>query len=336
MIDPSFPLVDLHRHLEGSVRLETVIELSRRAGLTLPAWDIPTLRKYVWLTEPTNDILNILPRFAILTQAFLDYDACRRLTWECIEDAANQGVDYLELRFSPLFMAEPHRLDPFSVTAAVCEAWQETRGKLPIESRLSVILSRTYGPEACETELACALKYQSRGIIAIDLAGDEARWPAQLFVNHFRQARDAGLHLTAHAGEFAGAESVRAAVNLLGVERVGHAVHAVDDATAMQLLADHHVAVEACPTSNYLTCSVPSFSAHPLPRFLESGIPVVLNTDDPSLMSNLTLQQEYQNAGEKIGLSNGQVTQIQRDGLEAAFISPETKQNLIERCRNRH
>jgi adenosine deaminase len=334
LIDPTFPLTDLHRHLEGSVRLETVIELSKREKLPLPAWDVPSLRKHVWLTEPTSDFLKISPKFSILTQAFVDTDACRRITWECIEDAGKQGLDYLELRFSPLFMAEPHRLDPFSVTAAVCEAWQEARARLPIETRLSVILSRTYGPEACQIELACVLKYHSQGIHAIDLAGDEANWPAALFVDHFRRAKEAGLHLTAHAGEFAGAQSVRDAVELLNVERIGHAVHAVDDPRVMDLLARYHIAVECCPTSNVLTRSVRSLAEHPLPKFLAVGIPATLNTDDPTLMSDLILQQEYKNAAEYIGLNEAQLARVQQNGLAAAFLSQEEKQNLVDKCQS--
>lgn len=334
LINPAYPLVDLHRHLEGSVRLETVIELSKENHLPLPAWDVPALRKHVWLTEPTPDFLKIAPRFSILTQAFVDAEACRRITWECIEDAGKQGVDYLELRFSPLFMAEPHQLDPFDVTAAVCEAWQESILRLPVETRLTVILSRTYGPEACEIELACALKYREKGIHAIDLAGDEAHWPAEQFTGHFQRAQEAGLHRTAHAGEFSGASSVRSAIEKLQVERIGHAVHAIDDPAVMDLLARYHIAVECCPTSNLLTGSVPSLADHPLPEFLKYGIPATLNTDDPTLMSDLILQEEYQRAADLIGLNEAQLARVQQNGLDAAFLTREEKQRLVERCQS--
>ena len=108
--------------------------------------------------------MKLLPKFNLLRQVFVDLDACRRVTRECLEDAAEEGLDHLELRFSPLFMAEPHGLDPHAVTAAVCEAWQETRDSLPVETRLVAILSRTYGPQACLVELEAALAHSKCGI----------------------------------------------------------------------------------------------------------------------------------------------------------------------------
>ncbi|HEX2978634.1 MAG TPA: adenosine deaminase [Anaerolineaceae bacterium] len=328
MITPRSPRVDIHRHLEGSIRLETVLDLAKQHHLPLPAEDLAGLQKAVFLTEPVSDILLILPRFNLLIQGLVDYDACRRVAWECLEDADQEGLDYVEMRFSPLFMAEPHGLDPQSVTSAVCEAWEEARGRLRVQSRLIVILSRTYGPEACEAELACALAHRDRGVVGLDLAGDEARHPANQFASHFRRAREAGLHLTAHAGEFAGADSVRKTVLTLGVERVGHAVHAVDDPDVLDLLAEKQIAVESCPTSNLLTCAVPSFAAHPLPIFLDRGLCTVLNTDDPTLFGGISLEDEFRVAREEIGLSDGQLTRLRENGLRAAFLTPTEKKEF--------
>jgi adenosine deaminase len=321
MISPDLPLVDLHRHLEGSIRLSSVLELSRRHGLTAPAASLDELRRRVWITETHTDILEIMPRFDVLRGVLVDYDACRQVTWECIEDAARQGLDYVEVRFSPLFMAEPHDLQPLSVAAAVCEAWQEARRQLPILARLVVILSRTYGPQACEIELQAALAYRERGVAGLDLAGDEARHPAGQFALLFRRAREAGLRLTAHAGEFAGAESVRQTVLELGVERLGHAVRAIDDPAVLDLLAERGIAIECCPTSNVLTGSVPDYAEHPLPLFLQHGLRATLNTDDPSLMSEITLEHEYRAAQEHMGLDDQQLRLVQENGLQAAFLS---------------
>jgi len=323
-LSPHLPRVDLHYHLEGAVRLETVLAISSQHKLPLPAGDVRGLEKAVFLDRPTPDILIIMPRFEILRQVFVDYDACQRVTWECLEDAAQQGLDYVEVRFSPLFMAEPHRLDPRSVTAAVCEAWQESCDRLPIQSRLIVILSRTYGPQACWTELECGLAYRSKGIAGLDLAGDEARHPAVQFRDHFRKAREAGLRLTAHAGEFAGAESVRQTVLELNPERLGHAVHAVDDPAVLDLLVERQIAIECCPTSNFFTGSIPDFASHPLPCFLERGLCATLNTDDPTLFGNLTLAEEYRRARDLIGLDAGQLAQVQNNSRKAAFLNLDT------------
>jgi adenosine deaminase len=250
---------------------------------------------------------------------------------ECIQDAIDEGLDYVELRFSPLFMAELHQLDPMRVTEAVCEAWQEMDRQHPLRSRLVGILSRTYGPDICMEELKPALAFAGKGIVGLDLAGDEARWPAHLFREHFNRARDAGLGLTAHAGEFAGADSVRETIEVLKPDRLGHAVHAADDPAVMALIADQGITIESCPTSNYYTCSVPSFAAHPLPIFLKNGLKVTLNADDPTLFSGLSVWQEYELAGDIMGISQKDLKKMQLDGLQAAFLSPQQKEEILKR-----
>jgi adenosine deaminase len=331
MINPNLPLVDLHRHLEGSVRLNTVIEISKKYDLPLPEGGLAGLQNLVWMKEPSSDILKILPRFNLLRQVFVDYDACRQITKECFEDAIKEGLDYVEIRFSSLFMAEPHQLNPLSVTAAVCEAWQEFDRQNPLRSRLIAILSRTYGPEVCMEELRPALAYRDRGIVGLDLAGDEARWPAHLFREHFDQARNAGLKLTAHAGEFAGADSVRETIESLHPDRLGHAVHAADESEVLDLIAKNHIAIECCPTSNYYTGSVPGLKYHPLPTFLKNNLTITLNADDPTLFGSLKVSDEYKLAFEKMGVTRSELGKIQQDGLDTAFLSAAQKNELLKR-----
>jgi adenosine deaminase len=330
MIDPALPLVDLHRHLEGSIRLETVLELSEKYHLPLPEGGLEGLQTAVWMSEPTSDILKIMPKFDLLRQVYVDYEICQRVTRECIQDAVDEGLDYVELRFSPLFMAELHGLDPMRVTEAVCTGWQEMDRQYPLRARMVGILSRTYGPQICMQELQPALAFAGKGIVGLDLAGDEARWPAHLFKEHFDLARQAGLHLTAHAGEFAGAESVRETIETLQPDRLGHAVHAADDPAVMALIAERGITIESCPTSNYFTCSIPSFEKHPLPVFIEQGLKVTLNADDPTLFSGLSTAQEYEIAGDLMGISQAGLGKMQMDGLQAAFISDEQKGEILE------
>ena len=329
MINQSaWPLVDLHRHLEGSVRPETVIELSLKYGLALPTADLEEFKQHIYLLEPMNNLMDILPKFNLLRQIYLDYEICRRVTIECISDAWQEGVDYVEIRFSPVFMAELHGLDPQSVTSAVCEAWQEMDRLRPGASKLIVILSRTYGPEVCEIELEAALSHRNHGIVGIDLAGDEASKPAGLFRSHFQRAEAAGLHLTAHAGEFAGSESVREAIESLRPERIGHGVHAINDQAVMEQILENGIAVESCPTSNYLTNSIHSLREHPLPRFLQKGIRVGINTDDPSLFKGITIQHEYRIARDMMGVDAEGIERIRQNGFLSAFMSDSERMNL--------
>jgi adenosine deaminase len=318
-INSTLPLTDLHRHLEGSVRLATVLEISRQYGQSLPAWNLAGLQEAVWIEQPAADIVTILPKFDLLRQIFVNEEVIRRVTHECLEDAAAEGLTHVELRFSPYFMAEIHGLSPMAVTAAVCEAWQENHGRFAMTSNLILILSRTYGPGICSQEMDCALQYHHQGIVGVDLAGDEKRWPAKLFEEEFRKAQHAGLNVTAHAGEFAGTESIRETITSLKPQRLGHAVRAMDDPDLMDEIARLKIAVECCPTSNYLTACIPNLAGHPLPMFLEHGICATLNTDDPALMGGLTIQDEYRHAAMDMGLTKRQLDTVQLNGSMAAF-----------------
>jgi adenosine deaminase len=327
MIDPSLPLIDLHRHLDGNVRLETILDLGRQHRLPLPAWDVESLRPHVQVTGPQPGVMAFIAKFHWLRAVMVDYDACRRIAYENVEDARREGLDYVELRFSPWFMAETHRLNPAGVTAAVVEGVQQAACDSGLPVTLIGILSRTYGPQIAWKELD-ALLTQRPAITALDLAGDEALFPGELFVEHFKRARDAGWHITAHAGEIAGPESVWQAIRELGAERIGHAVRAPEDPALMAYLAERRIGIESNLTSNVQTSTVPDYSNHPLRQFLESGILATINSDDPGI-SAITLRYEYEVAAPAAGLSAEQIHQAQRNALEVAFLSPVLKSTLF-------
>ncbi|MGB9724035.1 MAG: adenosine deaminase [Chloroflexia bacterium] len=326
------PLVDLHRHLDGNVRLRTIWEVARKKGLPLPAATPEGLRLFIQVSEPIPSLPEFFKRFALLQQTFVDYETVYRIARENLEDAVAEGLDYVELRFSPLFMAEVHHLKPREITRAICQAVSDSTD-LPIRANLIVIMSRQFGPLGCQEELEAALAWAGRGVVALDLAGDEAGYPGHLFVEHFRRARAAGLHTIAHAGEASGPESVRQAVEELGAERLGHAVRAAEDPALLDLLAERGIAVESCLTSNLQTLTVRTLAEHPLPRFLRHGIRVTLNTDDP-VISGIDLPHEYRLLQE-MDLTPEEVRRIRLNGVEAAFLSPEEKLALLEQARRR-
>jgi adenosine deaminase len=257
----------------------------------------------------------------------VDYDACRRIAYENVEDAHREGLDYVELRFSPWFMAEAHGLEPAGVVAAVAEGVQQASRDTGLPASLIGILSRTYGAEIAWKELA-ALLTQPQAITALDLAGDEAHFPGELFVAHFKQARQAGWHITVHAGEIAGTPSIWQALRKLGAERIGHAVHAPEDPALMDYLAEHRIGIESSLTSNVQTSTVPDYASHPLRCFLEHGLLATINTDDPGI-SAITLRHEYEVAAPAAGLSAAQIGQAQRNALEVAFLSPDVKASIF-------
>lgn len=326
VIRPDLPLIDLHRHLDGSVRLETILDVGLQHDLPLPARDLEGLRPYVQVTTPQPDILAFFAKFEWQVGILVNYDVCRRIAYENVRDAQREGIDYIELRFSPVFMAEPHGLNPAGVAEAVVDGVAAGQREFGVRANLIGIISRTYGPEVGQKELD-ALLTQRDHLVALDLAGDEKNFPGEWFLDHFRQGREAGWQVTVHAGEAGGSQSIWQAIRELGAARIGHAVRAVDDPALMDYLAQNRIGVETNLTSNVQTSTVPSYASHPLKTMLEHGILVTINTDDPGI-SAIDLPFEYQVAVEKAGLSPAQATQVQQNALEIAFLSAKEKAAL--------
>ncbi len=331
MIDPSLPFIDLHRHLDGNVRLQTILDLGHRHNIPLPAWDVESLRPHVQVTGPQPGIMAFIAKFQWPMAVLADYDACRRIAYENVEDAKNEGIDYIELRFSPWFMAEAHSLNPSGVVEAVVDGIESGARDFGARANLIGILSRTYGRETCAKELD-ALLGQREHIVALDLAGDEANFPGELFREHFKRARDAGWGFTVHAGEVDGPASVWQALRELGTKRLGHALRAVEDPSLLDYMAEHQIGVESNLTSNVQTSCVSDYPSHPLKLFLERGILATLNTDDPGI-SAIDLPHEYNVAAPKAGLSEEQIRQAQRNALAIAFLSEEEKGKLLAQKR---
>jgi adenosine deaminase len=326
MIDPTFPLIDLHRHLDGNVRLETILDLGRQHNLPLPAWDLEELRPHVQVTEPEPGLVAFFAKFKWMMAILVDYDACRRVAHENVEDAQCEGVDYIELRFSPWFMAESHDLDPAGVVEAVADGVEAGVRDFGVQAKLIGILSRTYGPDVAWKELEALLRHHDR-LVAIDLAGDEINWPGDLFVEHIRQAREAGLHVTIHAGESAGAENVWQAIRDLKAPRIGHGIRSIDDPALLDYLAEHRIGIESSMTSNVQTSLVPDYASHPLRTFLERGLLASINTDNPGV-SGIDLRHEYEVAAPAAGLTSAQTHQAQRNALAIAFLSADERAAL--------
>jgi adenosine deaminase len=328
MINPNFPLVELHRHLDGNIRLETILDICLKNGIDLPANTIEDLRPFVQITDPKPGVMSFFEKFKYLTLAVVDFEACSRIAYENVEDAKNEGIDYIELRFSPWFMGEKYHLDAIGVTEAVIDGIKRGKEDFQIGVNLIGIISRSYGPDTCKKELY-ALLTQKDDIIALDLAGDEANFPAEQFVEHFKIGRNAGWHSCPHAGEEAGPESIWQAINLLGAERIGHGVSAIKDPTLMEYLRVHQIGIESNITSNIHTMCVSDYESHPIKTFLRSGIKASLSTDDPGISGN-TINHEYNVAAVKAGLTQKEALLSQKNAFDCAFLSIEEKESLIQ------
>jgi adenosine deaminase len=269
-------------------------------------------------------------RFTWMISIFADEDACRRVAYENVLDAREEGIDYIELRFSPWFMAEPHGLDPVGVVGAVVDgvrAAVETLGDIRVN--LIGIISRTYGVEIGYQELDALLAYRD-DIVGLDLAGDEANFPAEWFTPHFKKARAASWGFTVHAGESAGTESVWRSIRDLGAVRIGHAVCIMDDPSLVDYMLEHRIGIEANLTSNWHTNTVASYAQHPLKTWLDAGLLATINTDDPGI-SPVTLRDEFEIAAPAAGLTSADTRKAQINAVEVAFLSAAEKQALLKK-----
>ncbi len=326
MIDHSLPLVELHRHLDGSIRLETILELADQHGIALPANDVAGLAPYVHIDKSAPGLMAFIDRFEHMTGVLVDADACRRVAYENVEDAKREGIDYIELRYSPWFMAETHAMNPSEVMEACADGIRAAERDTGVRANIIGILSRTYGVDTCLKELDAILAHRDH-IVAVDLAGDEVGFPAYLFQEHFKRVRDAGLHVTIHAGEADGPQSVWSAIHDLGAERIGHGFRSVEDAELVAYLAENEIGLESCPTSNLHISAVESYASHPIKQLADQGVKFCLNTDDPGI-SAINIVHEYDVAATAVGLSHEQIRQSQIDALDMAFLSPQEKSRL--------
>lgn len=330
MIHDDLPLIDLHRHIDGNVRLSTILELGQQHGIDLPGETLEELRPHIQVTEPQTDIMAYFQKFNYMVSVFADYDACRRVAYENVLDAHAEGIDYIELRFSPWFMAEPHRLDPVGVVAAVIDGIHEGIAEAEdILVNLLGIISRTYGVDIAHKELDALLVYKDN-FVGLDLAGDEANYPPELFIPHYEKVRDTGWGITVHAGESAGAESVWNAIQNLGAKRIGHAVNIMDDPELIEFMREDEIGIEANLTSNVHTNTVPSYKTHPLKAQLDLDLLATINTDDPGI-SPVTLRYEFEVAALKAGLTAEDTRKAQENAIKVAFLSDEDRHELREK-----
>lgn len=317
------PLIDLHRHLDGNIRLKTILFLADKHGIVLPSSNETELKSHVYIQDKTSDLLAFLKKIDLGVSVLATLEDCERVAYENVEDALCEGLDHVELRFSPYYMSKAYNLPLEGVVEAVVAGVKRANQDLDFNAKLIGILSRTFGVEKCQQELLAILSAKSN-IVALDLAGDEAKFPAKLFSQHFKSARDNGLQITVHAGEAAGPNSVWDAINLLGASRIGHGVAAIEDKSLLDYMAKHKIGIETCILSNYQTGTWTDVKNHPVKTFLRNDIEVCLNTDDPGV-SNNTLQSEYDLGASILNLQEKDIARLKTNSLSQAFLSPAEK-----------
>ncbi|HBX68456.1 MAG TPA: adenosine deaminase [Chloroflexi bacterium] len=324
----ALPKVDLHRHLEGSVRLSTLIEIGHIHEINLVGTE--HLRPLVQVGEDEPYTFeNFLSKFATLRLFYRSPDVIGRITREAIEDAAIDNIRYLELRFTPVALSKAEDFPLGEVMDWVIDGAQKGEAESGVKTRLIASINRHESLELAEKVARLAVERKDRGIVGLDLAGSEATAPAAPFIGIFREARQAGLDITIHAGEWGGPENVHQAIEDFKTQRVGHGVRVMEDPHTVALAQERGTTFEVCITSNYQSGVIPVLATHPFARMLSADLNVTLNTDDPSI-SQIILSQEYRLANEELGIPLSILRDQTLAAARAAMLPDSERADLVE------
>src|ERR1043165_1706054 len=320
------PKIDLHLHLDGAIRVPTIAELGDELGIKLPTNDPKKLAKFVQVDPDCRSLTDFLKRFNVFYPILPFAKTQERIAYELCEDCARDNVIYFEARFAPALCAN----SSFTMEDAVVAALEGfRRGQRDFGLRCGTILCcyRSISVQENIETVKLAHKYRDRGVIGIDLAGDENHFPAAPHAEAFALARKLEIPITIHAGEGGRSENIREAVFTHGATRIGHGVSLQHDSELLKAVRDAGTVFEICLTSNLQTCTVASLQAHPFKRFFDEKVRVTLNTDDPGI-SNITLSDEFELAARAYQLREADIRALLDNAAQAAFGEPSLRREL--------
>jgi adenosine deaminase len=317
------PKVEQHVHIIGSTRPETLLWLVEKGGLDKPFKTPRDAQRFFQF----KNFPHFIDVYCTVVDWIIEESQFERITYELLESEAQCNVRYLEASFS----APDHvlrGLDYGKMLDAINRGINRARMDFGIECNVRVDLVRNYGPEK-GMEVLDWIEGKSDNVVSIDLGGSEERFPAKPYKRVYQRAGNMGLHLVAHAGEAAGAESIWQAVNELGVERIGHGVAAINEPKLLEHLKKRSIAIETCPTSNVRTRVVRTFKSHPIKVFRDLGLTVTVNTDDPSMFGT-DMNNEYLQLHRQLGFSLSDLFKLSLNAVNSSFISEKSKSQMLE------
>ncbi|KAI1892313.1 hypothetical protein AGOR_G00132050 [Albula goreensis] len=336
-------MVELHVHLDGAIRLETILDVAKKRGIQLEAETLVDLTKLCTMEEPAT-LTEFLSKFNHYMHVIAgDRDAIKRIAYEFVETKAKEGVVYVEVRYSPHFLAncsvtpiswnqKEGDLTPDEVVSLVNQGLSEGEKDFNITVR-SILCCMRHMPDWSMDVVELCKKYRNDGVVAMDLAGDESL-NCQAYPGHRRAYEEAvrsGIHRTVHAGEVGPPAVVREAVEILKAERIGHGYHTIEDEALYKQLLKDHMHFEVCPISSKLTGACdPDFTKHPLIRFKEDQANYSLNTDDP-LIFNSTLDSDYRTVKKYMGFTEEEFKRVNINSANSSFLPEKEKEKLLKR-----
>jgi len=320
------PKVELHVHLEGSIRPETLLDLAARNGVRLPARSGEELRE--WYAFESFD--HFIEVYVAAAGCIRTPDDVERITADFLAGQAEQNVLHSEVTYTASTQRMLSGMPLDDQLAAINRAREAAHREHGVTMSLTIDYPRNLDPDEFVGVAEWAVENMSRGITALGLGGPEAGYPSERFRRAFEVAREAGLPSVPHAGETGGPESIRGALRDLNAVRIGHGVRCLEDPDLVAELRERRIPLEVCPTSNVCLKVVPSFQAHPLPRLLDEGLYVTLNSDDPPMFGT-TLTDEYLKSANAFGLGAAEVEDLVLKAAEAALLAETEKKDLVDR-----
>lgn len=330
--DPKYndiPKTEIHCHLEGAIRTQTIIDIAREYNISLPAYEVDELDKHVKVLDQMRDLQAVLEAFDIFQRSITSPAVFERIAWELFEDCAKQNIKLFEVRFSPDWAFHGHDLDWDACLEGLLRAQERAEDEFDMAIGIIAITSRSMGADSCVKTVDWAICHRDH-IQAVDLADGEIIYPMQDFIKPILKAKDAGLKVTIHSGEDTPASYVIETIENFKPDRIGHGIHSIEDRRAVEMLIERGITLEVNPWSNYLTNSVPTIEAHPLKKLYDLGVRVTINSDDPEVLET-NVNNEYRIASEVLGMSMEEIGVCNRVAFEASFIDAAKKQRIWDK-----
>jgi adenosine deaminase len=321
------PKAELHCHLDGSPRIATLIDLADKQKNKLPTMDPDELHKILSVGDNLGTLEDYIHRFDITLSVMQTPEALTRCAYELAEDCHNDGVRYLEVRYSPILHTNHGMTLPESVTA-VRQGLENAQNDFGIKSGIIICGIRHIPPEISLKLADLTVQFKNKGVVGFDLAGAEENFPAKHHQEAFSLILRNNINTTLHAGEAFGPESIHQAIHYCGAHRIGHGTRLLENPELMDFVNDHRIALEICLTSNVHTRSISSLKDHPFKYYFDRHLRVTLNTDN-RLISNTTLSQEYLLAHKLYGLSMSNIRGIIINGFKSVFMHHEERRSMI-------
>ncbi|URT72744.1 adenosine deaminase [Cytobacillus firmus] len=320
------PKIELHCHLDGSVRPETIIDIAKSEGISLPSFDKEEIKEELIAPLDCESLDGYLKRFCIPNLVMQSKENIKRISFELFEDAAKENVKYMEVRFAPLLHTQKG-LSVEEVIQSVIEGMREAEEQFDIKGNIILSCMRTMSVESAFEVVEKGKAFLGEGVVAIDLCASEEEGFCGKFIEPIALAREFGYRVTIHAGETGIGQNVLEAIEWLGAERIGHGVFIKDCEKAYRLVKEKQVVLELCPTSNVQTKAVNQFSEHPISDFHRDGIKVTVNTDNRTV-SDTTMAKECDIVSNEFAMNAEDYKQIYMNSVEAAFADEGTKEKL--------